>query len=136
LEIIVYRMVQEALNIIAKYSLASRVNLSVETADGVLKLLVEDDGVGFDVEEAFSRPDRYGLSGLRERVALLGGVLEVESVQKPAPECSGRLEKKAPRLRHGTRIRVTLPLEKTPEYSEAGSSRAKAVRKRAAGKRT
>ncbi len=135
-EIIVYRLVQEALNNIAKYSLASHVNLSVETADGVLKLLVEDDGVGFNVEEAFSRPDRYGLSGLRERVALLGGVLEVESVQKPAPELEGRRQTRAPRLRHGTRIRVTLPLEKTPEDSEAGSSRGRTVRKKAAGKRT
>jgi signal transduction histidine kinase len=130
-EIIVYRLVQEALNNVAKYSLASHVNLSVETADGVLKLLVEDDGIGFDVEEAFSRPDRYGLSGLRERVALLGGVLEVESVKKPAAEISGRSEKSRARPRHGTRIRVTLPLVDAAGESRAGAGRAKAARKAA-----
>lgn len=109
-EIIVYRLVQEALNNIAKYSMASHVNLSVETADGVLRLLVEDDGVGFDVQEAFSRRDCFGLSGLRERVSLLGGVLEVESVKKSA----GKAPAAGPRAgqwRHGTRIRVTLPIE-------------------------
>lgn len=130
-EIIVYRLVQEALNNVAKYSLASHVNLSVETADGVLKLLVEDDGIGFDVEEAFSRPDRYGLPGLRERVALLGGVLEVESVKKPAAEISGRGKKRA-RPRHGTRIRVTLPLAGACGESRAGAGRAKSARKAAA----
>lgn len=135
-EIIVYRLVQEALNNIAKYSLASHVNLSVETADGVLKLLVEDDGVGFDVDEAFARPDRYGLSGLRERVTLLGGVLEVESVKKRAAESGRRMEKRTPRLRHGTRIRVTLPLESAPDESEAASGRAKAACKTAARKRS
>lgn len=134
-EIIVYRLVQEALNNVAKYSLASRVNLSVETADGVLKLLVEDDGVGFDVEEAFSRPDRYGLSGLRERVALLGGVLEVESVKKPPEEGSRRLERKADRLRHGTRIRVMLPVAGALDGRQAGSGRAKAARRPAARER-
>lgn len=120
-EIIVYRLVQEALNNIAKYSLASHVNLSLETADGVLNLLVEDDGIGFDVEEAFSRPDRYGLSGLKERVALLGGVLEVESVKQTAPEERRRAGKTTAEAFHGTRIRVSLPLATAPGTSEQAS---------------
>lgn len=107
-EIIVYRLVQEALNNIAKYSMASHVNLSVETADGVLRLLIEDDGVGFDVEEAFSRQDCYGLSGLRERVTLLGGTLEVESIRKAAPPTEMPAGQRSEPSRHGTRIRVTL----------------------------
>jgi len=83
-EIIVYRLVQEILNNIAKYSLATRVNLLMDSADGCLRLHVEDNGIGFDVEEAFSRCDCFGLSGLRERVALLGGTLAVRSLLKSA----------------------------------------------------
>jgi signal transduction histidine kinase len=134
-EIIVYRLVQEALNNIAKYSLASHVNLSLETADGVLNLLVEDDGVGFDVEEAFSRPDRYGLSGLKERVALLGGVLEVESVKQTAPEERWKAGKRQAEAFHGTRIRVSLPLATAPGTSEKTSGRRGTVQKPASHRR-
>jgi glucose-6-phosphate-specific signal transduction histidine kinase len=78
-EVIVYRLVQECMNNVAKHSQATHVNISLEGADGVLRLSVEDDGVGFEVEEALSRRDSYGLAGLRERVALLGGKFYVES---------------------------------------------------------
>jgi signal transduction histidine kinase len=125
MEIIIYRLVQEALNNAAKYSRASHVNLSVETADGVLRLSIEDDGVGFDVKEALSRQECYGLSGLSERVALLGGVLEVESVRKSGEsqeaEPAGR---DAGGKRHGTRIRVMLPLPASghgPEEPDRGA---------------
>jgi len=80
--IIVYRLLQECFNNISKYSAASHVNLSVDSADGKLCLHIEDDGVGFDVQEALSRRDCYGLSGLRERVALLGGSLVVRSLPR------------------------------------------------------
>ncbi|MGQ9918926.1 MAG: GAF domain-containing sensor histidine kinase [Bryobacteraceae bacterium] len=120
-EIIVYRLVQEALNNIAKYSMASHVNLSVETADGVLRLRVEDDGVGFDVEEAFSRQDCFGLSGLRERVSLLGGTLEVESIRKTAGAEAPRGGHRPGQLCHGTRIRVTLPMAPDPGSPTGGN---------------
>lgn len=126
MEIIIYRLVQEALNNAAKYSRASRVNLSVETADGVLRLSIEDDGVGFDVGEALSRQECYGLSGLRERVALLGGVLEVESVRKSGePQQEEPARRDAAGRRHGTRIRVVLPLPASgqgPEEPEKGAA--------------
>ena len=53
--IIVYRLVQECCNNIAKHSAATNVNLSVNSADGFLKLSVEDNGIGFSVAEAFSK---------------------------------------------------------------------------------
>jgi len=120
-EIIVYRLVQEMFNNIAKYSLASHVNLSLDSADGRLKLHVGDDGVGFDVDEAFSRRDCFGLSGLRERVALLGGTLVVRSRAKANSEPSagslGERRKGSKKMtgqvgvdRHGTAIWVELPL--------------------------
>ncbi|MBV9771636.1 MAG: GAF domain-containing sensor histidine kinase, partial [Bryobacterales bacterium] len=81
-EIIVYRLVQECCNNIAKHSAASSVNISADSADGWVRLAVEDNGVGFNVEEALARKDSFGLSGMRERVALLGGRFEVRSCYK------------------------------------------------------
>ncbi len=124
-EQIVYRLVQEIFNNIAKYSLASAVNLSLETADGRLRLKVEDDGVGFDVEEAFARSNCFGLSGLRERVALLGGTLVVKSRRRPPGEGAsggfgGNLAfGQIGEDRHGTAIHIELPLDRvmTPGYA-------------------
>jgi signal transduction histidine kinase len=79
IEVIVYRLVQECFNNIGKHSQATTVNVSVTTADGVLRLDVEDNGVGFVVEEALARRDSFGLSGMRERVALLGGTFRLWS---------------------------------------------------------
>ncbi|MBI5282111.1 MAG: GAF domain-containing sensor histidine kinase [Candidatus Solibacter usitatus] len=121
-EIIVYRLIQEIFNNIAKYSLATHVNLSVDSADGCLRLIAEDNGVGFDVVEAFARRDCFGLSGLRERVALLGGKLEVVSLPTAksrelageAERTSGGPQKEGGQIgvgRQGTSIRAELPLK-------------------------
>jgi signal transduction histidine kinase len=99
-EIIVYRLVQECCNNIGKHSSATHVNISVTSADGRLKLIVEDNGVGFKVEEALARRDSFGLSGMRERVALLGGRFRVES----NPNGGKR--------KRGTKIRVELPISR------------------------
>ncbi|MBI4890461.1 MAG: GAF domain-containing sensor histidine kinase [Acidobacteria bacterium] len=140
-EIIVYRLVQEILNNIAKYSLASHVNLLVESADGYLRLHVEDNGVGFDVEEALSRRDCYGLSGLRERVALLGGRLAVRSRRKPGAGTTARTRTARSTGQvgidlHGTSIWAELPLSdmgsapSVPRSGERTQSRAIAPRRR------
>ena len=97
-EIIVYRLVQECCNNIAKHSAASHVNISVSSADEILRLNVEDNGVGFVVEDALARRDSFGLSGMRERVALLGGHFDIRS-------SSGGSKKD-----RGTRISVELPV--------------------------
>jgi signal transduction histidine kinase len=78
-EVIVYRLVQECLNNVNKHSFCSNVMISVSCADGILRLCVEDDGVGFRVEDAVNKPGSFGLAGIRERVALLGGNCEIES---------------------------------------------------------
>lgn len=121
-EIIVYRLVQEIFNNISKYSLAATVNLSMSSADGLLRMSVEDDGVGFDVEHALTRTDCFGLSGLRERVALLGGTLEVLSKKRAAGELpvSGREQQQRRSRgrigidRPGTSIRIVLPAPAAP----------------------
>lgn len=107
IEIIVYRLVQECCNNIGKHSGATHVNISVSSADGHLKLIVEDNGVGFDVEEALAKRDSFGLSGMRERVALLGGRFSVKSY----PDGSKR----------GTKIAIELPIERQ-RFREEGRS--------------
>jgi signal transduction histidine kinase len=120
-EIIVYRLVQECCNNIAKHSGANSVNISVSSADGGVRLAVEDNGVGFNVEEALARKDSFGLSGMRERVALLGGSFELHSYPRNGSgnESStgpgsrkGSLEGK--RKSRGTKISITLPVAKEP----------------------
>ena len=76
-ETALYRIVQEALTNIVKHSRAGRVSIVVGRKDGAVSVVVEDDGVGFD--PARTREEGLGLIGMRERVALLGGRLTIES---------------------------------------------------------
>jgi hypothetical protein len=74
----VFRTVQESLTNIAKHAGASRVDVAIEHRDSELTVSVRDDGVGFS-PEASRKPNSYGLLGLRERAALLGGEARVTS---------------------------------------------------------
>ena len=71
-ELVVYRLAQECLNNIAKHSYANNVNISLTIDDRVLRLYVEDDGVGFYADGAPEHRRCFGIVGMRERVALLG----------------------------------------------------------------
>jgi len=79
LRMVLYRVAQESYQNIARHAGASRVKLSLTSADGWLELSIADNGAGFDVDAAFRKPDSFGLAGMRERVALAGGVLEAHS---------------------------------------------------------
>ena len=70
-------MIQEALTNIVKHAAASRVSILLQRKDGSVVAVVEDDGAGFDPRLA--RDDALGLAGMRERVLLAGGRLQVES---------------------------------------------------------
>jgi PAS domain S-box-containing protein len=76
-----YRAVLEALHNTLKHARARHVSVILERRDNHAVAIVEDDGVGFDAEAALTgKPaGRLGLLGMRERVALVGGALEVES---------------------------------------------------------
>ena len=76
LETTVYRIVQEALTNIAKHARAERVRIDVALDYDVVRVEVTDDGRGFDPE---ARVEGFGLVGMRERVALAHGQLEIES---------------------------------------------------------
>ena len=81
-ETALYRIVQEALTNIVRHAQAQNVSVLLDLQADCLKLIVEDDGVGFDVSGTMDiGPDQrnLGLYGMRERVALLGGTLTIES---------------------------------------------------------
>ena len=77
-----YRIMQEALNNIAKHAHASTVNVLLEKKASGAALIIEDNGVGFDpsnvVRERKARGG-LGLLGMRERALLIGGTVEIES---------------------------------------------------------
>jgi len=77
IETTLYRVVQEALTNVVKHAGAEHVSIVVSSRDGRVAATVDDDGRGFDVEHV--REDALGLLGMRERLALVGGTLEVES---------------------------------------------------------
>ena len=77
-ETTLYRIAQEAMNNIAKYSRAQRVEVILERRTDCVLLIVEDDGVGFDAA-ARTSGGGFGLVGMQERAALIGATLEIES---------------------------------------------------------
>lgn len=79
-ELVMYRVVQEALNNAAKHASARYVEVSLKRKRNILTVTVEDDGVGFEpgaVER--TQGSGLGLFGMRERLALVGGDLVIES---------------------------------------------------------
>ena len=71
-----YRVIQEALNNVIKHARATRVQVRVSDQRGGIEVTVRDDGQGFDPEAVSVG---FGLLGMRERLALVGGTLEIES---------------------------------------------------------
>jgi signal transduction histidine kinase len=78
IETTVYRIVQEALTNVAKHAEADRVSVFVRRDERGIVTLVEDDGKGFDPSREAA--DGLGLVGMRERLALVGGRLDIEPV--------------------------------------------------------
>ncbi|MCU1383047.1 MAG: methyltransferase/methylesterase, CheR/CheB with sensor [Acidobacteria bacterium] len=78
-EVTFYRVTQEALNNIVKHAHAARVDVILEERDGFVSLVVEDDGVGFDPSDPELAARGVGLAGMRERAAVTGATLQIES---------------------------------------------------------
>lgn len=98
MKIIIYRIIQEGLSNIGKHGEAQSVRLRMTFTDGKrsIRLFIEDDGRGFDVEEVLSSKDPlsgYGLTAMRERCEIFGGSFTIES-----------------RIGEGTRIHTILPV--------------------------
>jgi len=95
-EIAFYRVCQESLNNMAKHSRARHVHITLQQTSKLLTLSVRDDGIGFEAErwrDTIASPSGFGILGMRERIADLGGQFEVVS-----------------RPKKGTEVRVRLPL--------------------------
>jgi signal transduction histidine kinase len=75
-ETTLYRIVQEGLTNVAKHAMATRASILLTRKERTAVLVVEDDGRGFD---ARASTDGLGLAGMRERVALVGGRMRVET---------------------------------------------------------
>jgi signal transduction histidine kinase len=74
----VYRIAQETLTNVARHAFASRVEVTLQNEENILKLTVVDDGRGF-ITNKVSEDEALGLVGMRERATLVRGVLEVHS---------------------------------------------------------
>jgi signal transduction histidine kinase len=82
LETTLYRVAQEALTNVTRHANAKRVSVLLERRPDLVSLIVEDDGDGFDAEiQASAAQGKLGLVGMRERVTLAGGKLEIESAR-------------------------------------------------------
>jgi signal transduction histidine kinase len=87
---VIFRMTEEALRNIERHAGASRISIGLHSENGTqLKLLIEDNGVGFDARAV--RPGHFGLIGLREQARLIDAELQIDS-----------------RPNHGTRLKVLL----------------------------
>jgi signal transduction histidine kinase len=90
-EIALYRSLQEALHNIAKHAHAQNISVHMQFRDHSICLLVEDDGIGFSGGRR-SRSLAFGLFGMKQRIAALGGKVRISS-----------------RKGDGTRIKITIP---------------------------
>jgi signal transduction histidine kinase len=78
-----FRVVQEALTNVVRHAKARQVTIELKQEEKELQLTVSDDGIGFDVKSAQKRAllgESFGLLGMQERVALVGGTIEIESM--------------------------------------------------------
>jgi two-component system sensor histidine kinase DegS len=92
MEVMIFRALQELLGNASRHSQASLVKVLMDMADDQVKLIVEDNGKGFD-PEIISQEESLGLRLIKERVELLGGVFSVDST-----------------LGNGARVMLTVPI--------------------------
>ena len=84
LKIVIYRVMQEALNNVAKHSRTKAVRLALRKNDGRIEIEIQDNGVGFDPKEVFSRNESergLGLFSMKERTELSEGRFSVEAAR-------------------------------------------------------
>jgi len=100
IEVTIFRSVQELLNNALTHGQATQVHASLDLAQDQVLAVVEDNGSGFNTDEAFNDDTRtIGLSTLRERIEMLGGALNIQSS-----------------LGQGTRVDFSIPIE--AEFAE------------------
>jgi signal transduction histidine kinase len=103
-EIHVYRIVQEAVTNVVKHSAATETAIVIKKRMPLVSLSIRDNGRGFNatIPPAASHDLGYGLSGIAERVRILGGTLVIDS--RPSEGTSLTVEVPAPNCEHEARI--------------------------------
>lgn len=76
--IALYRILQESLNNVVKHANATKIIVSLKQTKTAILLQISDDGIGFDTNYSV-KSNSYGLRGMNERIALLGGKIEIKS---------------------------------------------------------
>jgi signal transduction histidine kinase len=96
----IYRVVQEALHNVAKHAKAGNVTVQLTREDDHVQVIVEDDGIGIQTRTG-PKEQSFGLAGIKERIAMLGGVSRVTSAE-------GK----------GTRIEINVPAGESAQMME------------------
>ncbi len=96
-EIQLYRIAQEAINNVVKHSKAGQVIVELKREGNNLRLTVQDDGVGFELDDG-ERLGGFGLAGMSERARLIGGALSVKAA--PGKGCRLTVIVPLPKQRH------------------------------------
>lgn len=96
-EVTIFRVTQELVHISREYAHASSIKITLDMGEDQVRINLEDNGSGFELDEALTSPDatRFSLSTLRERIEMLGGRINFDST-----------------VGRGTRVSFFLPLEK------------------------
>jgi two-component system sensor histidine kinase DegS len=79
LEVMIFRAIQELLANVSRHSKASQVKLQIDATPGEVRVSIDDNGSGFDAE-AIAKSTGMGLKVIRDRVEMLGGMMEIDSV--------------------------------------------------------
>ena len=92
-KITIFRIVQESLNNVVKHSHATNVNIKIDYRQKEARILVRDNGMGFDMDSVQSRIGRVslGLAGMEERAILMGGEVEIHSRPNYGTEVEARI---------------------------------------------
>ena len=95
MQLLAYQVAREALRNALRHSNASVIKVDVSDREGDLRISVEDDGVGFD-PDSINTHVHFGLGLIRERVELVGGVLQIESMRGQGTLIVAKLPSAAP----------------------------------------
>ena len=96
LETALFRLVQESITNIRKHSGVKRANVKFEDNGSILTMIIKDEGCGFEPGKS-SDKESYGILGMKERVSLFGGKLDITSIPGA-----------------GTQVIIQVPLEGEP----------------------
>jgi len=112
LETAFYRIVQELLTNVIRHARATHVDIAITSGQQDWRMTVKDDGIGFDVA-GLAPTGGFGLRGIRERVEILGGQVEILSSSET-----------------GTWVQVVIPVSSEPEPARITAHEATAARRR------